>query len=73
MTACSSPSVKEVLEDNYYAGRAKPAAYAADGFMVDNNPEAREAKRLEFYYKHCTLVSRERFPSKSSWECTEPY
>lgn len=72
-SACSTPSVKDTLEEKYYSGRAHPAAYGADGFMVDHAQEIREYRKWEFYYKHCALVSRDQFPSKSNWECSEPY
>ncbi len=74
LSACSSPTVREQLDERQNRNRAAAAAYAAEGFTMDHrSPEPRPYRSWEFYYKHCTLVSRNPYPSRDEYDCTNPY
>lgn len=62
------------MEDRRAPSRARAAAYAADGFTLDHrSPEARPYRPWQFYYKHCTLVSRNPYPDRAEHACTDPH
>lgn len=73
LPACASPSARELLEAKQDRSRAHRAAYAADGFTLDHrSPDSRPYRAWDFYYKHCSLVSRNPFPNKAEFACTDP-
>lgn len=73
LTACAS-STMERLDERQSQGRPHPAAYAAEGFTMDHrSPEGRPYRAWEFYYKQCSLVSRNPYPNRSEFECADPH
>jgi len=72
--ACSAPTARERMEAEQNRANPQGAAYAADGFTLDHrSPEARPFHPWEFYYKHCSLVSRNPYPDRSEYSCSDPY
>ncbi len=72
-TACASPSTRDILDERQSKNNARAAAYAAEGFTMDHrSPEGRPYRAWEFYYKNCSLVSRNPYPNKSEFECADP-
>lgn len=71
-TGCSSSTVTR-LQEKRDAGNPHFASYAAEGFTMDQrSPEPRPQRAWQFYYKNCSLVSRNRFPNKTEFECSDP-
>lgn len=75
LAACSSqPTGRELLEQRQSENQGRAQVQGIDAFwMGQRNPREHEPKKYEFYYKHCDLVSRRRYPSKVEYECTEPF
>ncbi|MEZ0393365.1 MAG: hypothetical protein ACAH59_14190 [Pseudobdellovibrionaceae bacterium] len=74
LVGCSSKSARSTIEETQDRARPRAAAYAADGFMMDHrSPEGRAYRPWQFYYKHCTLVSRNPYPDRAEHSCTTPY
>lgn len=74
MTGCASPSGRELLEQRQSENNSRYAGYAADGFMLDNrSPEQRPQRSWQFYYKQCGLVSRNPYPNRDEYSCTDPW
>ncbi len=72
VSGCST-STYEVLQNKRDQGNPRAAAYAADGFTLDHrSPEPRPFRAWQFYFKDCALVSRNPYPSKSEFECSDP-
>jgi hypothetical protein len=72
LSSCAT-STREILDERQSRGRPRSAAYAADGFTMDHrSPEPRPYPAWDLYYKHCTLVSRNPYPSRTEYACTEP-
>jgi len=73
LTGCAS-TTRERLEERQNRNNARAAAYAADGFTLDHrSPEPRPYNPWEFYYKNCTLVSRNPYPSQAEYACADPH
>lgn len=61
------------MESRNASARPRHAAYAAEGFTLDNrSPEPRAYRAWDFYYKHCTLVSRNPWPTRDEYDCSDP-
>lgn len=74
LIGCSSPTARERMTATQDQSRAHPAAYAADGFTMDfRSPPERPFRVWEFYYKHCTLVSRNPYPDRAEHYCMDAY
>ena len=74
LTSCAAPSSREVMADRLRGQNARAAAYAAEGFTLDHrSPEDRPYRSWEFYYKHCSLVTRNPYPSRDEFECSDPF
>ncbi len=73
LSACASRTAREIIDEKQGQSKARAAAYAAEGFTMDHrSPDPRPYRAWEFYYKHCTLVSRNPFPDRSEYSCTDP-
>lgn len=74
LSACASPSARERLDERQSRNNARAAAYAADGFTTDyRSPEPRPFRPWEFYYKNCSLVSRNPYPDRAEYSCSDPH
>lgn len=72
LTACAS-STYDRLQERRDQNNSRAAGYAADGFTMDfRSPEPRPVRAWLFYYKNCSLVSRNPYPNKSEFECADP-
>lgn len=70
---CSSPSGLDRVRQVQDSAKPRAAAYAADGFMAEHRGfQERPYQAWEFYYKHCTLVSRNPYPNRAEYACNEP-
>lgn len=70
---CSSPSGLDRVREVQDSAKPRAAAYAADGFMMEHRGfQERPYQAWEFYYKHCALVSRNPYPSRAEYACSEP-
>lgn len=73
MTGCAS-SGRELLAERQDQNRSRAAGYAADGFTLDNRmPAERPQRNWEFYYKQCALVSRNPYPNRDEYSCSDPF
>lgn len=71
---CATSSTREILQNKQDKNRAHRAAYAADGFTLDHrSPDSRPNRAWEFYFKNCSLVSRNPYPNKAEFACSDPY
>lgn len=72
LSGCASSTYEE-LQSKRDQGHPRAAAYAADGFTLDHrSPEPRPFRAWQFYFKECALVSRNPYPSKTEFECSDP-
>lgn len=61
------------MEDRNASANPRHASYAAEGFTLDHrSPEPRPYRAWDFYYKHCTLVSRNPWPVRAEYDCSDP-
>ena len=45
-----------------------------DDFWLDyRSPPDKPIEHWEFYYKHCTLISRKPWLDEAEYLCTQPY
>ncbi len=66
-------SPREKLWQVYDKSRARPAAYAGEGFTLHSRtPEPRPVRNLEFYFKDCSIVDRGPLPTSNVFECSGP-
>lgn len=71
--ASCATSPREKLWQTYDKSKARPAAYAAEGFSIHSrSPEPRPVQDLDFYFKDCTIVGRSTLPTRHLFECTGP-
>jgi hypothetical protein len=74
LAGCASPSGRELLEQRQAQNKSRYAGYAADGFTLDDRlPEERPEKTWQFYYKQCELVTRNPYPDRDEYSCTDPW
>jgi hypothetical protein len=72
-TGCTTSAKELLLEAQYKSKKVHPAAYGADGMILDNRmPEPRPYRKYDFFYKHC-IVSRDSFPGADEWDCNDPF
>jgi hypothetical protein len=73
LTSCASTG-RELLAERQEQNHSRPAGYTVDGFILDNRmPVARPQRSWEFYYKNCTLVSRNPYPDRDEYSCSDPF
>lgn len=71
LAACGTRSSRDLLEERQSRARPRAATYGTDGFYRDGQlPERDLPPPGEFFFKHCTLVGRNPYPSASDWECS---
>lgn len=70
---CSHESLRDEMYSKIEHANPRAAAYAAEGFTFDKRQVERPNTVWDFYYKHCNLISRNPYPEKEAWSCTEPY
>lgn len=53
--------------------QAAAAAFSADMSVRKDMPYRPDAKKWEFYYKHCAMNGDEIYYSKTSYDCIRPF
>ncbi len=71
--SCSHESLRDQMYSKIENANPRAAAYAAEGFTFDKRQVERPNTVWDFYYKHCNLISRNPYPEKEAWSCTDPY
>jgi hypothetical protein len=75
--SCSSNSKKRIsIEESTMArnesARPNPAVYGPENMWIDRAWEQEPYQKWNFYFKHCSLISRNPFPMTDKYSCTGP-
>jgi hypothetical protein len=68
--SCASKSGRELLAERQSKSKAHYAAFDGGFYNIGREPAERPVRNWDFFYKHCDLVSRNPYPSKSEYDCS---